>query len=66
MYENLEEPYVSDELVDYLNKQFNIQYCLSRTKDLKDSSEALGFMKGVREVVDHLSSLSESNKKGDY
>lgn len=57
-------PYVSDELVDYLNENFGIHYCTKVMKDIKNASEAVGFIKGMREVIDHLEVLNTESKEG--
>ena len=56
-------PYVSDELIDYLNQNFGIHYCTKVMKDIKNASEAVGVIKGMREVIDHLEVLNTESKE---
>lgn len=51
--EELKAPYVSDEIIEYLNAVFDISYLL--TKNLQGSeSMKLGYIKGVHDVIDTL------------
>lgn len=61
--EDLRIPYVSDELINYLNTSFDIHYCTNLLSEVRNASEAIGFVKGVREVIDHLEVLNQESKE---
>lgn len=50
-------PFVPLDVVDHLEKVYNIDYLLSNST-CYSCDERLGYIKGVREVVTHLRALS--------
>lgn len=62
--EMLEAPYIPNEIIEYLKKAFNIHYCIGVMENTKNASEAIGFIKGVMEVINHLDILN-AEMKGD-
>lgn len=58
--DDLKTPYVSQDLVDYLDKVFDLDTMINKHTD---SAECMiGVMRGVRLVVNHLRSLSEQRE----
>lgn len=58
MEEDLKIPFVSQELVEYLNKTFNIETLLGYK--VKNNDEHLGFIRGVREVIGRLEVIHDT------
>lgn len=58
--EELKKPYVTQELVDYLNTCFNLDACLCN--DIKNLRQFYGYCKGIRDVINHLAMLAEEGK----
>lgn len=53
-------PYISAELMLFLEKTFNISYLLN--KDIKGSEAMkLGYIKGIQEVIDTLQACQKEN-----
>lgn len=61
--DDLKIPYVSQDLVDYLDNVFNLDNIIH---ERTDSAECLvGYMRGIRSVVNHLRTLSEQKEDED-
>lgn len=61
--DDLKTPYVSHELVEYLDNVFDLDTMINKQTD---SAECMiGVMRGVRLVVNHLRSLSEQREDDD-
>lgn len=58
MEEDLKIPFVSQELVQYLNDTFNIENLLGFKA--KNNDEHLGFIRGVREVIGRLEVIHDT------
>lgn len=58
MEDNLKIPYVSQELIEYLEKSFGIDTLL--TQKTKNNDEHMGFIKGVREVIGRLKAIRDN------
>lgn len=55
----MKRPYISAELMEYLRKNFDISYLLS--KDVGSESMRLGYIKGVQDVIDSLLACQRMN-----
>lgn len=55
--EELKDPYVSKEVIEFLEQRFNINTLMSQKTSNND--EHIGFMKGVREVINSLKNIHE-------
>lgn len=53
--DELKIPYVSDELIVYLEKVFHPYVYLDR--QVANNDEAIGYLKGQKEIIAHLKSL---------
>lgn len=58
----LKDPYVSDDIIDYLDRAFNTQYFLRIMEETKNASEAVGKIKGIMEVINNLNIINEEQK----
>lgn len=58
--EEMKKPYVTQELVDYLNTWFNLDACLCN--DISNLRQFYGYCKGIRDVINHLAMLAEEGK----
>lgn len=59
-HQDFKYPYVSLEVLEYLEDAFNIDYLVSQK--LKTGEETVGFIKGAREVIGHLKGLYEEQE----
>lgn len=55
----MQRPYISAEVMEYLRKNFDISYLLA--KDVGSESMRLGYIKGVQDVIDSLSACQRMN-----
>lgn len=60
--DELNEPYISEELIEYLKEVFDINYLLSITED-KDSDFSMGFIRGTLYIINHLDVLREEQEE---
>lgn len=57
-------PFISDELIDYLEKTFHVEELLgSHSKNMETPGESLGLIKGVRVVISTLKGISRVQKE---
>ena len=54
-------PYVSTEVIEYLNKTFDISYLLVKQMECSESMK-LGYIKGVRDVIDSLLACQKQSR----
>lgn len=60
--DNLKEPYVTDTLVDYLDRVFSVDAIMQ--KHLADNSDrVIGYIWGVRDIIGHLRMLKEEQEE---
>lgn len=52
------EPFVSLEVVEHLNKVYNLDTLLSRKERFFTNDEHMGYIKGVHDVISYLHALS--------
>lgn len=55
-------PYVHEDIVTYLDDLFNFDSLLS-TLDGEQAEYQIGYMKGVREIINHLRAISEEQNE---
>ena len=55
------DPYVSLELLEYLEESFNVDYLISQK--FETGEETVGFIKGSREVIGHLRGIYEEEEE---
>ena len=64
--EEFKRPFVSKELVEYLQKTAgNLNYLLNNAKDFKTNDEHLGYIKGVNAVITTLDAFSKQDEGED-
>lgn len=60
--DNLKEPYVTDTLVDYLDRVFSVDAIMQ--KHLADNSDRIiGYIWCVRDIIGHLRMLKEEQEE---
>lgn len=58
MEDNLKIPFVTQELLEYLEESFGIDTLL--TQKTENNDEHMGFIKGVREVIGRLKAIHDN------
>lgn len=58
--DDLKIPYVSQELIDYLNSVFNPYGLLD--KPINNSDILVGYLQGCKDIITHLRTLKESGE----
>ena len=53
------KPYVSDELIDYLERTFGLTVILYDNVSFNSSEERIGYMKGVNCIISNLKSINK-------
>lgn len=58
------EPYIPDGVIIHLDKRFGAQYISHICEDWKDRNDSylLGFIAGMRHVIDYLQYMNEEQK----
>ena len=60
--EELKIPYVHEDIVTYLDDLFNFDSLLSAL-DGEQAEYQIGYMKGVRDIINHLRAISEEQNE---
>lgn len=61
LMDDLKIPYVSREIIEYVEKAFNMDTLL--TQKVRNNDEHLGFIRGVREVIGRLRYIYNSQNE---
>lgn len=60
--DNIKIPYVHEDIVTYLDDLFNFDSLLSAL-DGEQTEYQIGYMKGVRDIINHLRAISEEQNE---
>ena len=60
--DNLKIPYVHEDIVEYLDNLFAFDSLLS-VLDGKHAEYQIGYMKGARDIINHLRSIAEEQNE---
>ena len=54
-------PYVSSEVVEYLERVYSVQAMLDKSGKMKNNDEHIGYIKGIHDVIGLLRFVSDNN-----